>query len=147
MPVEKTYSLNELLNEYGVADTASLVRENFHCARNFDVQNFLHNKAIRFEQADTARTYLMFDSSFRILAYFSLTFKTVEFLNISNSLNRKLTGGLSETDAVKVFLIGQIGKNDIENNPIKLGEILDTAFQKNPTGNNFNQWACRDFGM
>lgn len=130
MSTQKTYSITEILAEQGENETENFLRQQFHCSRNLDVENFLHNKAIRFEKADAARTYLIFDNNFRILAYFSLTFKTVEFNNISKTLNKKLTGGFSDNNSVKVFLIGQIGKNDIQNNPIKLSDILDIIFQK-----------------
>lgn len=130
MQIATTYSLSELLREQGIADTEFFLRHCFHCQRNSDVEKFLHNKAIRFEQADAARTFLIIDDDFRILAYFSLSFKTVEFLNISNSLRKRLTGGMGENEAVKVFLIGQLAKNDIADNPIGLSDILNEAFYK-----------------
>lgn len=129
MQTIRTYQLSEIIALRGIQKTELFLKNQFHCKRNSDVESFLHNKAIRFHQADAARTFLIFDEQFRISAYFSLTFKIIEFSQISNSLSKKLSGGLNENDATKVFLIGQIGKNDIANNPISLEDILGYAIK------------------
>lgn len=129
MCCQKTVSLRKIISALGVEHTQSLLKTNFRCYRNLDVENFLLNKAIRFELADAAATHLIIDNEQRIIAYFALSFKTLD-LNISKSLWKKLSNGLGENGKVKAFLIGQIGKNDLIQSEIKLKDILDSAFEK-----------------
>ena len=55
----------------------------FICTDNTDIANFLHEKAIKYEQLGKARTYLFFDEEklerglFVIVGYFSLALKTL----------------------------------------------------------------------
>ncbi|KMJ45612.1 acetyltransferase [Xenorhabdus khoisanae] len=99
----------------------------FSCPSNRDVESFLHLKAIRFEQADATRTYLILDVEGFILAYFSLTFKEISTKNlaISKTKIKKLNGISKNAASLKVYLIGQIAKNhSLSKNPIKLKDIL-----------------------
>lgn len=126
---QKTVSLTKIISALGVENTQSLLSAVFRCSRNFDVENFLLNKAIRFEMADAAATHLIINDEQQITAYFSLSFKTLD-LNISRTLWKKLSNGLGENGKIKAFLIGQIGKNDLVKSEINLGDILNTAFEK-----------------
>jgi len=92
----------------------------------------LKNKSKRFEESHNSRTYFIFDENhleYGILAYFSLSFKEISLdPNISKS-EKKLLDGISKIpDKVRVFLLGQIAKNDIRNNPIKLPEIFEEIY-------------------
>lgn len=83
-------------------------------------------KAIRFEQTSNARTYLILNDSGEILAYFSLSFKelTLDNVKISKTKRQQLDGISRKAEKIKVFLIGQIGKNtSILDNPISLNFI------------------------
>lgn len=66
----------------------------FICTDNTDIANFLHEKAIKYEQLGKARTYLFFDEEklerglFVIVGYFSLALKTL-ILPESTSTNRR----------------------------------------------------------
>ena len=77
-------SLGEMLREgYDV----NLIQESFKkfsCQRETDLENFLVNKAIIYENTDFGKTYLMVDSYllkhnvFSIAAYFTI-FKKIDF--------------------------------------------------------------------
>lgn len=63
-----------------------------------------------------------------ILAYFSLSFKEVDLQvdKISKSEIKQLDGINKNANKIRVFLIGQIGKNSlIANNLIKLADIFN----------------------
>lgn len=102
----------------------------FACPRNLDVERFLHEKAIRFEQNSRARTYLIFDETVGILAYFALTIKQIplEPYNLSKTLIKRLDGFNKNAQFINSFLIGQIAKNsNVLDNYLNLGDILTFA--------------------
>lgn len=105
---------------------------NFSCPKNPDVETFLKYKAIRFEESDNSRTYLILDDhNGNILAYLSLSFKEVslEHSAISKNQVRRLDGINKTSEQVRVYLIGQIGKDfAIRPNEITLKLILDEIY-------------------
>ncbi|WP_141240080.1 acetyltransferase [Acinetobacter baumannii] len=110
------------------------MNDSFSCPPNPDVESFLLNKdkGIRFENTSISRTYLIIDDDTGdILAYFSISFKeiTLDTSNISKSLIKRLDGINKRAETLKVYLIGQIGKNfSVKNNPIKLDFILNEVY-------------------
>lgn len=109
---------------------------NFACPKNQDVENFLvkKDKGIRLEKSSLSRTYLILNEQGDILAYFSLSFKEIMLYksDISHSLTKKLMGFKTNKEIIhlKVFLIGQIGKNSLfPQNPIHLSDILAEIYQ------------------
>jgi len=109
-----------------------LLNDSFTCPRNIDVETFLKNKAIRFEKTGTSRTYLILNNeNGEILGYFSLSFKSLalDTSKISATQVKRLDGISKHAKNIKVFLIGQIGKNSqIENNPLSLKIILSEIY-------------------
>jgi len=113
--------LNDLLT---VTDLKTLNIElvKFQCIRNLDVQNFLHNQAINFEQAGKSRSYLIVtneslqlqSSGIDIAGYFTLALKHLLIGDdISKSKQKKLNGlFLPVSNVVVGYLIGQLAKND-----------------------------------
>ncbi|HEN9576629.1 acetyltransferase [Acinetobacter baumannii] len=110
------------------------MNDSFSCPQNPDVESFLlsKDKGIRFENTSISRTYLIVDDDTGdILAYFSISFKeiTLNTDNISKSLIKHLDGINKRAETLKVYLIGQIGKNfSVNNNPIKLENILNEIY-------------------
>ncbi|UYZ67635.1 hypothetical protein LP090_05095 [Moraxella bovis] len=97
-----------------------LLLKEFACPKNPDVERFLHQKALRFEESHNARTYLILSEMGEILAYFSLSFKEVDLQvdKISKSEIKQLDGINKNANKIRVFLIEQIGKNSlIADNP------------------------------
>ncbi|MGN0771838.1 MAG: hypothetical protein ACI4MI_04565 [Christensenellales bacterium] len=84
----------------------------FKCEKNKDEEDFLHNKAINYEQHNKARTYLLIDKSGSIVAYFSLAFKSISLQGISKTRMKNIAGGEIEEKSYSAFLIGHIAKND-----------------------------------
>ena len=117
-----------MLKEFN-GDELHKLLSTFSCPLNPDVQDFLLTKAIRFEQSDNARTYLILsEETGLILAYFSVSFKELSLKNfeISKTKVRSLDGISKKSEKVKTYLIGQIGKNySIENNNIRLKIIME----------------------
>lgn len=121
-----SFRLAEIIAQRGADKANELLNSDFRCDKNADVERFLLKNAVRFEQAKMTRTHLLFDEDTgELVAYFSLSFKSIT-VNVTKSRLKKLTGGLTNTNNINVFLIAQIGKNTlIENNPIRLEDILD----------------------
>ncbi len=98
------------------------------------MQEFLQEKAIRFDSTHNSRTYLIFDEErlyLGIIGYFTLSFKEIIFedCNISKSKIKKLDGISKNAERIRAFLIGQLGKNSsIDKNPLNLKEILSEVF-------------------
>lgn len=122
-----------MLKEFGKEETSKLFSD-FTCPQNPDVEEFIRspNKAIRFEESDQARTYLILDDETGlILAYFSISFKEL-FLgrfDLPKNQVKKLDGMRKDVERIRVFLIGQLAKNYIiENNLLTLENILDEVY-------------------
>lgn len=129
MCYSQTVSLSQLLKDFSCEESQWLL-DTFRCEKNVDIERFLRQSAIRFEQARLARTYFLQNENAEILAYFTLSFKSIR-VKASKSQLKKLTGGLTETEQINVFLIAQIGKNsDIPNNPVTLQQIFDNVLEQ-----------------
>lgn len=112
---------------------------NFSCSLDPDIDLFLKEKAIIFENMDLSRTYLVY-TSFQdekvLVGYFAIANKVLKIRHdISKNLRKKLTG--SKTKDIKeipVYLIGQLAKNHFGNlkklNLISGEELLRLAFKK-----------------
>ena len=61
----------------------------FCCPKNLDEEDFIHNKAIDFEQLNKARTYLLIKDN-KIIAYFSLAFKSIDLELISKTTKKNI---------------------------------------------------------
>lgn len=97
----------------------------FSCSSNLEVENFLHNTAIRFEKADKTRTYLLTTESFQILGYFTLSIKSIDIPEgTSKTFVKKLDGINKNAKKIVGYLIGQLGKNDNCSNLISGHELL-----------------------
>lgn len=92
----------------------------FSCEKDKDIENFLRNRAIDFEQINKARTYLVCDAAegrIVILGYFSISLKVLELSDELSNRKRKILDGLSAKlhgrviKSVPCYLIGQLAKN------------------------------------
>jgi hypothetical protein len=82
----------------------------FKCEKNLDEEEFLHHKAIFFERHNKARTYLLIKNS-KIIAYFSIAFKSIDLVTISKNKKKDITAG-EEVETYSSYLIGHIAKCD-----------------------------------
>jgi len=122
------YSLNKLLDLKGEEVIQSILNT-FSCTKNKDLEDFLHKNAIDLEKRKVSRTYLYFNQSLEVMAYFTLSLKVLSTNGISKTLIQKLDGVSKERDNIPCYLIGQLGKNS--NCEYKIGQyILDRAIQE-----------------
>lgn len=126
----KIISLRSLLNHVTNETSLNKLREvlfQFKCnKKDLDEEDFLHNKAITFEKTKKARTYLVINNS-QIVAFFSLSFKSIDLQSFSKSKIKELTAGETDATTYSAFLIGHIAKSDDIKQP--MGDyLLDMAF-------------------
>jgi len=107
----------------------------FFCPKNSDVETFLRDKAITFEKASRARTYLILDEEaltdgkIDIIAYFTVSMKALNLREgISKNVRKHLDGlGNKQGSTFVVYLIGQLGKNDTYRSEIDGKELITRA--------------------
>lgn len=128
---QKVSGLREIIQHLGEEQTNRFLSLAFRCDRNPDIEHFLHKNAVRFELSKATRTFLLIDNkSGKISAYFTLSFKSIE-VSVSKSRLKKLTGGLTNSNKINVFLIAQLGKNtELIGNSVKLNDILKIIMNK-----------------
>ena len=143
-------SLSDLLkSEYSIEEIKSLLYS-FECKSlstgSSDVEYFLHEKAISFEQVDLSRTYLVlsyFQKKTYLAGYFSISNKPLvipksTFSRLTNSLQKKLVGMGNRTDMknyeCKGYLLGQLGKNysklSLSANQVTGNDLLSLSYLK-----------------
>jgi hypothetical protein len=128
--------LNDLVNAIGEEFVKELFSD-FSCPLNDDVELFLKEKAILYQNMDISRTYLVF-SEHRgekvLVGYFALALKTLPIRKgVSLTLRKRLTGTKSlEITFIAAILIGQLGKNFSHgyNDLITGKELLWVALRK-----------------
>lgn len=86
-------NLNNLLKKLG-EDETKFILSNFSCAVNKDIEDFLLNKAIEFNNIGFAKTHLVFlkDEKPNLVGYFAVTNKPleVEISALSNTMKRRI---------------------------------------------------------
>lgn len=114
---------------------------NFLCLKDEDIENFLHNKAIEFENKGKSRTYIVYDEDkansedLHILGYFSLAISILELSEeYSNNKIKNLDGISAKKHGEKLkrlptILIGQFGKNSIYSE-LSGSDLMDFCLSK-----------------
>ena len=105
----------------------------FSCPVNNDIEIFLKEKSIKFEQKIFSRTYLIIHNTYTeqlLLGYFTLALKVLNLdSSVSNKL-KKIVSGYSNKKETTVYLIGQIGKNfNINHNQINGYDLMCYALE------------------
>lgn len=114
------------------------------CIYDEDVQKFLNENALKYEERNWGRTYLVLnapldeflnDENSKIEGYFTLNLKAINFPeNTSNSLRKKINKGLNKSieqeNCFPCVLIGQLGKYISEDyvSPLERSKLLELAF-------------------
>ena len=113
--------LGELLNAEYDQEKLEQSFQKFSCQRETDLEDFLKDKAILYENTNFGKTYLILDKeeldkgSFIVMAYFTIAQKSVDISAISNKQKRKMLGSYPGRDNLKsipAYLIGQLGRSD-----------------------------------
>lgn len=117
----KVIPLGELLSKEYNQDKLNNAFKKFSCQREADLENFLQEKAILYENTNLGKTYLILDSAelknnnFIIAGYFTIAQKSVDISEISAKKRRKMLGaypGRDKLKSVPAYLIGQLGRSD-----------------------------------
>lgn len=104
----------------------------FKCIKDDDIQEFLHNKAIEFEDREQCRVYLILDEDkfdsgeISVQAYFTLSHRSLRYNDGVSKSKIKNISGYKDRELESFVLIGQLGKHiDVEySSPILLGDIM-----------------------
>lgn len=113
--------LGELLSKEYNQDKLNTAFRKFSCQREADLENFLQEKAILYENTNLGKTYLILDSeelknkNFIIAGYFTIAQKSVDISEIATKKRRKMLGSYPGRDKLKsipAYLIGQLGRCD-----------------------------------
>ena len=116
----KNINLLDLLDELGEQELRQSLLK-FLCPYNFDVEDFIHNKAIKFAQQGLAAVWLVlasYKSQPVPVGYFALATKTIHIdpKKLSSNLRKRISKfSIFNKDIGKFILssplIGQLGKN------------------------------------
>ena len=116
MPL-KTFNINDLIDQLGI-DKVNSILLSYSCPKNFEIEDFVHSKAIPFARQKLSVTYLVFNESLDLVGFFALAGKilTLPGNQLSKTLQKKmLRFGLCCTDNGNLqsfaYLIAQFGKN------------------------------------
>ncbi len=120
--------LKLLLNKYSKEKVKNLLNT-FECSKNADVENFLKNSSILFEEINKSRTYLVIKKgTTNILGYFTLTLSILKIVeDVSKNTLKKLDGISKDKTEFPIYLIGQLGKNEVFWNEINGSYLLESA--------------------
>lgn len=115
---------------------------NFRNSRDLDIQKFLNEDAVTFEDRRWCSTYVMLDEEMfasrqelHIEGYFTLSNKVVRLQDgVSNNQRKKLNGGMAKAgNFIHAILIGQLGKYIDEDektiSSLSANQLLDEAFE------------------
>ena len=106
------FKLANLLNENSTNQVRKLLKT-FFCAKNADVQDFLHNKAITFERNLRACTYLYVSNADKsVVAYLTLGIKSLLTDDLNDETIKFLDGYTSQMPSIPCYLVAQLGKSD-----------------------------------
>lgn len=93
--IYKVIPLGELLGKEYNQDKLNTAFKRFSCQREADLENFLQEKAILYENTNLGKTYLILDSTelenknFVIAGYFTIAQKSVDISEISAKSGEK----------------------------------------------------------
>lgn len=106
----------------------------FKCAKNEEIESYIHKNAIDFSKRKISVTHLVLDDKANIVGYFTLTHKPARIpadLLSNTSIKKiekyaKIDEGTNSYDA-SAFLIAQFGKNSNVDSSLSGDEMMDMA--------------------
>lgn len=114
----------------------------FSCAHDSDIEDYLHNRAVRFEALGKSRTYLVCDQEImrtegrlQIFGFFTVALKVLDLPEqLSNRKRLELDGFSAKMRgevirSVPCYLIGQLAKNSALPGVVSGAELLKYALQ------------------
>jgi hypothetical protein len=107
------FALYEIIQNTNSHRKVKKLLQTFNCTKNIDLQDFLHNKAVTFENNLRSRTYLYIDNATQdVAAYFTITISILYTDGISSEVIEILDGYKDNVVSIPCFLIGQLGKSN-----------------------------------
>lgn len=137
----KQINILDMMRMYG-EDSCKSILCTFVCPLNFDVEDFIHNKAIEFARQRIAITFLVFketDNGSALVGYYTLANKFVSIAgaHLSKTLQKKIAKFSQYDDSLDRFmvsmpLIAQFGRNFNPNLPFSItgADLLSMALQR-----------------
>ena len=135
-------SLKTLIDELECSEIQQFLHS-FSCEQDKDIENFLHKKAIEFEQLSKSRTYLICDEEeinngkfpdITIYGYISLALKVLTVSkSVSNKIRKEIDGFSAKIHGKVIndfpcYLIGQLSRNsNVSKDSIKGSELIAYA--------------------
>lgn len=107
----KTYSISKFYQKDDRASVENITEalSHFKCKfDNEDLERFLKEKAIEFEERNLTRTYLVCDTPDRLEGYFSIGLKSIALDHVSKKFKRVIASD-DRVNNAHVFLIAHIG--------------------------------------
>lgn len=137
----KIVNLKDIIDELGENKGREIILD-FSCPLNFDVENFLKEKAIEFAKQQLSQTHLVFSENKNkivLVGYFTLAIKSINVDGnaLSKNLRKRMAKFCRYDSSLKSYvisapLIAQLGKNfsNDYNELIKGDELLKMACEK-----------------
>ena len=135
--------LKDLIKELETEELETLL-SSFECNLDSDIEFFLKNRAVSYENLSKSRTYIVLDSEeweskqvgeLTVLGYIAVALKVLTIPIETSNRMRKEIDGLSakihgeQITAFPVYLIGQLGRNSkISKEVISGKQLIDYAF-------------------
>lgn len=117
-----------MFSDYKESSLQALL-DSFFVPKNPDVEHFLKENAIPFEDWDNTRNYFVFSDDSELLGYFAVSLHAIEIQPLVQKLSKtqlaNIRGlGRSSASAIPCFLIGQLArKGDVSNDKLP-GDVL-----------------------
>lgn len=132
----RVVNILDMMDAVGEEDLKGILSD-FSCAKNLEIENFLHSNSIDFAKKKMSITHLVLDEDGRIAAIFTLAHKAVEIKvdTISATMKKKISrfaqfDTQTNSYTVSAFLIAQFGKNfAIENNTYSGERLMKATFK------------------
>lgn len=118
------------------------ILSSFCCEQDPDIENFLQNRAVMFENLSKSRTYLicdeqsLYNDKFVILGYFTLALKVLHIPDKTSNNKRKQLDGYSykinglTVNHIPCYLIGQLARNSaVSRQSISGADIIKKAYK------------------
>ncbi|WP_025728373.1 hypothetical protein [Atopobacter phocae] len=106
----------------------------FKCERELDLEDFLVNKAILYDNTNLGKTYLIVEekplvqkAEIKIMAFFTIGQTSIDISEMSKNKKKKLLGnipGRDKKESYFAFLIGQLGRSDQYSKENITGEVI-----------------------
>ena len=120
----RVISLKSLLETLGSKNQVRKVLKTFTCTLNKDLENFLHHKAITFEENLRARTYLCLSNIDQsLVAYYTISISAISAKKLDKDTLEFLNGYSDDIEIIPCYLIGQLGISD-KYREYKLGKFI-----------------------